>query len=161
LDSDLLFGDPFVDRADNSLRSELRRSPRGVDNASFAARGPSAICDGIYHGFGAFRSVNADDQPDWRTGFFDTSPRYANRTARFVQYLLRDAAEKEPSERRVAVRPDNDQICAPFFSLLDDHRGRRSRAGFRLHIPARLHRYQAVTAAPRQRQILLISINVL
>src|SRR5215510_248334 len=160
-DSDRLFGYPFVDRTDHMSRSKLRRRPRGVDNASFAARGPFASGDGFYRDFSAFRSVNANDQPDWRTWFFDTSPRYSRRTSRFVQYFLRDAAEKELPERRSPVRPNHDQIGPPLISLLDNHRSRGSRGGFGLHIPARLHRNQTRPAAPRQRQILLISINVL
>src|SRR5262245_7815273 len=160
-DSGLLFVEPGDDWADHTMGGKLWRRPRGVDNAGFTAGGPFARGDGFDCGLSAFRAVDADNQPDRRTRFLDTASSHAHRAARLVQDLLRDAAEKEPSERRVAVRPDDDQVGAPFVGLLDDHCGRRPRAGFGLHVPALLHRNQAYSAAPRQRQIFLIPVDVL
>src|SRR5215470_15084005 len=62
-DSGLLFVEPGDDRADHTVGGKLWRRLRGVDNAGFTAGGPFARGDGFDGGFGAFRAVDADDQP--------------------------------------------------------------------------------------------------
>src|SRR5262249_24216706 len=122
--------------------------PGRIDDPDLAAHRPFSGSDLAHCGVSFLGPVNADNDARRRSGFDNSTTPYAHRTAGFIDHLLGDAPKKYTPYRRAAVRPDHDQIRAPFIGFGDDLAPRRSNASLSHNFPTGEDRLNSRARSP-------------